>query len=126
MASPRGPGGYKGEDYKYKPLADKSNLIAGRFKTLGEYRAWQRAQARNKLSPPERPSRGPGGYKGREQATANFGEGFPDLANRLGVDVQDLVNANPDTSKVSAGATYNVPPKFSTPDYCGHCSSFFY
>jgi len=104
MASPRGPGGYKGEDYKYKPPADKSNLIAGRFKTLGEYRAWQRAQVRNRRSPTTENARG------RRVGVAELGEGFSDLANRFDVDVQDLVNANPDISNVSAGAAYNIPP----------------
>ena len=53
-----------------------------------------------------------------QQIVAEVDDDFPRLAEKLGVDVGDLVNANPDTTKVSAGAAYNVPtPTFDVPTF---------
>ena len=50
------------------------------------------------------------------QIIAEVGDDFPTLADKLGIETSDLVNANPDTSGVSAGAVYNVPtPVYDVP-----------
>ncbi len=49
------------------------------------------------------------------QIIAEVDDDFPRLAEKLGIDTQDLVQANPDTSRVSAGAVYNVPTPTQQP-----------
>lgn len=42
-------------------------------------------------------------------AIAETGDTFSDLAERLGVNTQDLITANPNDINVKAGAAYNIP-----------------
>ena len=54
------------------------------------------------------------------QVVAEVGDDFPKLADRLGVETSDLVNANPDISRISAGAVFNVPqpaPVYDVPRF---------
>lgn len=43
------------------------------------------------------------------QVVAEVGDNFGSLANKLGIDEQDMVRANPNDNTVKAGATYNAP-----------------
>ena len=54
------------------------------------------------------------------QIIAEVGDEFPKLADRLGGETSDLVNANPDISRISAGAVFNVPqpaPVYDVPRF---------
>jgi len=52
-----------------------------------------------------------GSFKGapQKQIIAEVDDTFGSLAQKLGVETQDVVKANPDTYDVKAGAVYNVP-----------------
>ena len=48
-----------------------------------------------------------------QQVIAEVNEDFTKLADRIGVETQALVSVNPDDTKISAGAVYNVPYDYS-------------